>query len=149
MQKDQNVKREVDMKEILNNEFASISYDDISKSIIAIWKRPSTSEAYKLIFSKILESVPSLGVDAFISDIYHQGIVGIENRLWLQNEILPKAFRKGLRKVAIVTPNDVFSKFYIENIKKGKVAHSLDIDFQDFNDLASARSWVMKEEVPV
>ena len=44
------------MKEILNNEFASVSYDSASHAIIAVWKKPSTSEAYRLIFSAILDS---------------------------------------------------------------------------------------------
>jgi len=143
----QNVKCEVDMKEILNNEFTTISYDNICNSIIGTWKKPSTTEAYKLIFSEILESVSSFNADALIIDIYHQGIVGMENRKWLQNEILPKAYRQGLRKVAIVTPNDVFSTSYIDSIKKGTLALSL--DFQAFNDLIMAKSWVLNEEISV
>lgn len=136
------------MKEILNNEFATVSYDEISNAVISVWKKPSTSEAYKLIFTGILDELTKYKASAFISDIYQQGIVGTENRLWLQNEIMPKAFKKGLRKVATVTPNDVFSKFYIESVKNGALGNSLDLEFKYFNDLISAQAWVMNEEVP-
>lgn len=149
MQKDQidNVKK--NMKEILNNEFATVSYDEISNSVFSVWKKPSTSEAYKLIFTEILDELSRYNASAFISDIYQQGIVGTENRLWLQDVIMPAAYKKGLRKVATVTPNDVFSRFYIENMKNGALGKALDLEFQYFDDLISAQAWVMSEEVLV
>ena len=137
------------MKEILNNEFASVSYDSESSSIITVWKKPSTSEAYKVIFSVILEKILEYKVEAFISDIFQQGIVSTENRFWLQNEILPKAYAGGLRKVGTITPNDVFSKFYVESIKNGVFINSIDLEFRYFQDLISAQAWVMQQEVPV
>lgn len=136
------------MKEILNNEFACINYDGESNSIVAFWKKPSTSEAYKVIFTLILEKILEFKVEGFISDIFHQGIVGTENRLWLQNEILPKAYAGGLKKVATVAPNDVFSRFYIENVRNGVLVKGISLEFQYFTDLASAQTWVLKEEVP-
>ena len=137
------------MKEILNNEFASVSYDSESSSIITVWKKPSTSEAYKVIFSAILEKILEYKVEAFINDIFQQGIVSTENRFWLQNEILPKAYAGGLRKVGTITPNDVFSKFYVESIKNGVFINSIDLEFRYFQDLISAQAWVMQQEVPV
>ena len=137
------------MKEILNNEFASVSYDSESSSIITVWKKPSTSEAYKVIFSVILETILEYKAEAFISDIFQQGIVSTENRSWLQNEILPKAYAGGLRKVGTITPNDVFSKFYVESIKNGVFINSIDLEFRYFQDLISAQAWLTNQEVPV
>jgi len=140
---------EVDMREILNNEFASIKYDRESNSIITLWKKPSTSEAYHVIFTLILDQVLELKTKGLISDIFQQGIVGTENRLWFQNEILPKAYKGGLKKIATISPNDVFSRFYIESVKQATISNSIDLEFQYFKDLNSAQSWVMNEEVPV
>lgn len=137
------------MKEILNNDFASVSYDNESNSIITVWKKPTTSDAYQLILSVIVEKLIVYKADALISDIYQQGIVSTENRLWLQNEIFPKAYKHGLRKVATITPNDVFSKFYIESVKNDEFINSIDLEFQYFHDLISAQAWVMNQEVLV
>lgn len=137
------------MKEILNSEFAIVSYDSESSSIVTVWKKPATSEAYKIILQFGLEKILEYKAEALISDIFQQGIVGTENRLWLQNELLPKAYAHGLRKVATITPNDVFSMFYIESVKSGVIVNSLKLDFRYFQDLPSARNWVMLEEVPV
>lgn len=136
------------MNEILNNEFASVIYDEPNKSIIVIWKKHSTNEAFKLVFTELLKYADNLTIDAIISDIFHQGIVNTENRLWLQNEIMPKAYKKGLRKVAAITPNDVFSRFYIESLKNGAIKRNLDIDFHCCHDLASAKEWLNSQMVP-
>jgi len=138
----------MDMKEILSNEFAIVSYDSESSSIITVWKKPVTSEAYRVILSFGVEKLVEYKAEALISDIFQQGIVGTENRLWLQNELLPKAYAGGLKKVATITPNDVFSMFYIESVKSAVIVNSLDLEFRYFQDLTSARTWAMEEEVP-
>jgi len=137
------------MREILNNEFARVSYDSESNSIVTFWKKPSTSEAYQVIFTLILDEILELKAESLISDIYHQGIVGTENRLWFQNEILPRASRGGLKKVATITPNDVFSRFYIDSVKQATISNDIKLDFEYFKDLNSAREWILKEELAV
>ena len=137
------------MKEILNNEFANLSYNSESNAIIAVWKKPTTSDTYRYVFSVIVESIFQYNADSFINDIYQQGIVDTENRLWLQNEVFPKAYARGLRKVATITPNDVFSRFYEESVKKGVGINSIDLEFQYFHDLIPAQAWIKNQEVPV
>ena len=135
------------MKEILNNEFASVSYDSASHAIIAVWKKPSTSEAYRLIFSAILNTIKEYKAVALISDIFQQGMVGTENRLWIQNEILPNAYAAGLRKIAIIAPNDVFSTFYVESVKNSVAEKEMNIEFQYFQDLIASQAWVIDQEL--
>ena len=137
------------MKEILNNEFANLSYNSESNAIIAVWKKPTTSDTYRYIFSVIIENIFQYNAESFINDIYQQGIVDTENRLWLQNEVFPKAYTRGLRKVATITPNDVFSRFYEESVKKGVGINSIDLEFQYFHDLIPAQAWIKNQEVPV
>ena len=136
------------MREILNNEFAQVSYNSQNNSIVAFWKKPSTSEAYQVIFSSILEKILEFKAIGLVIDIYHQGIVGTENRLWFQNEILPRAYRGGLKKIAAISPNDVFSRFYIDNVKQASITNSIGVEFQYFKDLNSAQEWILNEEVP-
>ena len=136
-------------KEILNDGFASAHYDASCNAVIFIWKKPSTSEAFRLIFSEILKAIKGLKVTALISDIHRQGIVGIENRIWLQNEILPKAYRDGLRRIAVIAPKDVFSSFYVESVKNVAVKNSFNLKFKYLEDIDSARAWIMNEEVTV
>lgn len=135
------------MKEILDNEFASVFYDRTSNSIISIWKKPTTSESYRALFLFILEKIKQHRAEGFISDIYYQGLVPTENRLWLQKEIIPEACKTSLRKVGIIAPGDVFSKFYIESVKSGTQSAIMDLEIAYFSDLISAQSWMLNSEV--
>ena len=136
------------MKEIINNEIVEVGYDEYSNSIITIWNKPPTSEGYRLIFSRILEKLLDYEAESYISDISKQGLIGIENRIWLQEEILPRAYAGGLRKVATIAPNDVFSRYYVDSIKNGDFSVNTDLKFQYFQDLISAKAWITGEEVP-
>ncbi len=131
------------MKEILDNEFASVFYDETSNSIISVWKKPTTSESYRALFLFILDKIKYHSVDSFISDIFYQGLVATENRLWLQNEIIPKAYEAGVKKVGIVAPGDVFSHFYIESVKNSTQSWAPDVEMCYFQDLISAQAWLI------
>ncbi len=133
----------------MDNEFVSVSYDDVSNSIITIWKKPVTTEIYREVFGVMLKEQIDLGAEAYISDVYQLGIISKESRLWLQNEILPKAYKGGLRKVATIAPGDVFSRLHIENIKNGVFTNAFNIEFRYFQDLSSAQKWVLNEKLPV
>lgn len=135
------------LKRIVNSEFANVDYDFASRSVIIIWKKTCTIEAYRLIISELLDKISEYKINALISDIYNQGIVASEIRLWLQNEILPKAYKKGLRKVGTVAPNDVFSRFYIEGLKDTASKSFPDMEFEYFEDIMSAQNWVKMEEI--
>jgi hypothetical protein len=137
------------MKEILTTEFASVYFDETSNSIIIVWKKPTTSESYRAIFKFILLKIEQYCAEAIISDIYYQGLVGIEDRAWLQEEIIPKAYKSGIRKVGIIAPSDVFSRFYIESVKAGAMTITMNVEFCYFQDLISAQAWVMHKKVAV
>ena len=135
------------MKEILGNEFAAIFFDEASNSLILIWKKPATTESYRSIFTYFLNKIKEYKVESIISDIFYQGLVATENRSWLQNVIIPEVINQGVRKVGIITPNDVFSRFYIESVKNGTQANMDEIELGYFNDLISGQAWLMNQEV--
>lgn len=137
------------MEEILNNDFCKVYYDKTSNSIITIWKKPTTSESFRAVYFFLLKKIKEYHADSFISDIFCQGLVPTENRLWLQTEIIPKAYASGLRKVAIIAPHDVFSRFYIESVKNGSESVASEFDMRYFNDLLSAQSWLKNQCVAV
>lgn len=135
------------MEKILDTEFAIINHDKNTNAIITIWKRPSTSEDFRSVFSIVLEKVKEHRAEGFVGDICQLGLVGIEDRSWLQNEIIPKAFAAGLRKLATVASNDVFSRFYVEQIQNGEFASANKMEFRYFDDLTSAQRWIGNQEI--
>lgn len=121
----------------------------MSNSVIIVWKKPTSTEAYKASCCFVLKEIKRLGATGLVSDIYCRGLVSVENRLWFQKEIMPEASRARLEKIAIVAPNDVFSEFYIDNLKETTLANDLDIDIGAFQDLISAQAWMLGENIPV
>lgn len=136
------------MKQILTNEFASLFYDPVSNAVISVWKKPTTSESYRAFYSVVLEKIDLYNAECYASDIYQQGLIDSECRKWLQNELFPKATKAGLKKIATVTPGDVFSKYYIDCIRNGIMVHSLDVEFNYFHDLITAQAWLINSEIP-
>jgi hypothetical protein len=136
------------MKQILNNEFANLYFDPVSNALISVWKKPTTSESYRAFYTAVLENIGQYKAACYASDIYQQGLIDSESRHWLQNELFPKAYRAGLRKIATVTPGDVFSKFYIDSIQNGIMFNSLDMECNYFHDLITAQAWLLEKEIP-
>ena len=135
------------MEVIFNSAFAQVSFDEASNSVIAVWKKATTTPAYQETFKIILEVIKKYKASAFISDIYFQGVVGTENRNWMESEILPEAIRLGLRKIATIAPEDIFKKFYVSNVMRHAQFHNEYLKFKTFGDLISAQAWVMNKEV--
>ena len=135
------------MEKILDTEFAIINHDKNTNSIITIWKRPTTSEDFRTVFSIILDKMKEHKAETFVNDICQLGLVGTEDRTWLQKEIIPQAFAAGLRKLATVATNDVFSRFYVDQIQNGEYASSNKLEFRYFDDLTSAQRWIGNQDI--
>jgi hypothetical protein len=106
------------MRTLKENENAVVQFDDNTKTLELIWKKTVTKEIYRETFKDSLELLIKENSLNFISDIRKEGVVGPENTKWLQENIIPKALQSGLQKIAIVMDEDVFKKFYTDNIKK-------------------------------
>ena len=135
------------MKVTFESEFVQVSYDEESDSVIAVWKKATTTSAYRETFKQVLDEVKANRAKAFISDIYHQGVVGTENRHWMESEILPEAMKFGLRKIAIVAPEDIFKKFYVGSVMRNARQYNDALEHKVFSDLISAQAWVMNKKV--
>ena len=49
--------------------------------------------------------------------------------------------------MATITPNDVFSRFYIDSVKQATLSNAIELGFEYFKDLDSAQEWILNEEV--
>jgi len=127
------------MKQLKENEYALIQFDEETKTLELIWKKTVTREVYRTIFLETLDLLIKQGSRNFISDIRKEGVIGPENTKWLQENIIPKALKNGLEKIAIIMDSDVFKEFYTENIKKA-VAGSAMINL--FDSKESAYNWI-------
>ena len=129
------------MKYYLDNTFAQIKYDPSLKAVITIWKRQNTTTSYKEIFNVTLQAIQESKAQVYVSDITFQGAVGTDSRKWMEQEIIPKAVQAGLKQVITVVPNDIFQKFYYNNVKN-EVSKKGWLDFQFFDTLENALAFL-------
>ena len=106
------------MKTLKDDEYSLIQFEKNTKTLELIWKKTVNKEVYRETFENALDLLLKHNSKNFISDIRKEGVVGPENTQWLQQNIIPKALESGLDKIAIVMDEDVFKKFYTDNIKK-------------------------------
>ena len=128
------------METILDNEYASLTYEEDLKVLTITWKNKKlTLEEYQRPFSIALEFMKTKPVYNYISDIRDQGIISPDYRRWLQEVAMPEAAKAGLKRVVGVANVNVFKQYYINNVFQS--AKKFGIPFKMFNTIEEAKKW--------
>ncbi|SRR6056297_1208787 len=130
------------MKKLKETDHAIVQFEEETKTLELIWKKTVTKEIYRETFLESLDLLIKKNSENFISDIRKEGVVGPENTKWLQENIIPKALKSGLQKIAIVMDEDIFKEFYTENIKKA-IEGNAQINL--FKSMEEAYQWIKNE----
>lgn len=126
------------MKVLYEHEKAHLRYNEETRAIELIWKKIHDVETYKMVFNKALIFFQEHKAINLLSDIRNEGVVSPTTSRWVQEEILTKAYKSGLKKIAIIMDTDVFKEFYIENIRKKTTEETL----QSFDSYENANAWL-------
>jgi hypothetical protein len=130
------------MKKLKETDHAIVQFEEETKTLELIWKKTVTKEIYREVFLEALDLLIKNNSKNFISDIRKEGVVGPDNTKWLQENIIPKALKSGLQKIAIVMDEDIFKEFYTENIKKA-IEGNAQINL--FKSMEEAYQWIKNE----
>jgi signal transduction histidine kinase len=103
----------IDRQLLYEEDHAEIFFDARINATGVIWKRPVTSEQYRMVFLKCLDFVHSYNTPNYFSDMSNQGSISREDQHWMFEEILPHAIENGLKKIAAVRP-DINNPIVIE-----------------------------------
>lgn len=129
------------MKTILDNEYCRIDHVDALKAIRLQYKRSLKSDEFKNAFLTVLREFEKTECENYLSDSTKQGVVAMDNQKWLETEIIPKAVKAGLKRIVTVVPKDVFTKFYVDNIK-AKAEQKAGLEFRYFANLQDGESYI-------
>jgi len=127
------------IKSLYQHDKAEISFNQETNSIELIWKKSQDDSSYKLIFEKVLQFLTEFKATGFLSDIRKEGVVGPASSKWVQEEVMPKAFSYGLKKISVVMDADIFKEFYIKNVSKAAGNDRM----KYFDSLEAAREWLL------
>jgi hypothetical protein len=127
---------------IYNSEIADITYSKSEFMAELVWKQNTNSEEFKNIYSFAVNFAFVNKVYFFLSDMRNEGLVSLDDVKWLTREVISKAQEIGIKKIALVSEDDIiFSSIYAESVKK-KLEKSA-IHVQIFNDIITARAWLL------
>ena len=129
------------MKNFLNEEYAEVNYNPQANLVEVIWRKNQTSDHYRQTVKTAYEIILKYGASKWLSDMRNEGVVSVKDQKWLTEEMMPKAFQAGLRRVALVVSKDVFVRFYTKNIEQPVNDH---FQSKHFDDVENARKWLSK-----
>jgi len=126
---------------IYNEDCAKIIYEPELNLLTQSWKREINSEEYRRVFLTSYFTVKEFKIARFISDITKEGFVAPEDRTWLEEELIPKAFKEGLKAAAIVYDPKRYKNYYSQKIMTA--SKSVGMKFKIFNEHQNAREWIL------
>lgn len=126
--------------DIYLSDWASLSLNKDANSLELTWKKECSSEAYREVIGESLEALKKFNTPNWLSDISRLGTVSPADRLWVELYILPQTIECGLRNVASVVPENIFTQKYAHYIKAA--AERLQLNICHFNSLQAAREWI-------
>ncbi|MFN0048512.1 MAG: hypothetical protein ACKVOU_05275 [Cytophagales bacterium] len=120
---------------------SKVYYDDESKIGTIIWNGAPSFDEYKKPFMHLLNLGKTKPVDCVMSDITNQGVISVNNRRWFESDMLPTAISLGLKRIAVVSSDNPFKKYYINMLFLS--FRKFDLQMKAFSSQQSAKEWMM------
>ena len=115
-------------------------------TLLTEWKGDVLLEEWIEILSWQLEEIKTRKVSGAIGDTTNLGPTGEDHDRWVQETYLAKIVKAGLKKLAIVLPNDALGEMamqeLIDNMKNNKTANNSALQINYVKDIEEAVQWM-------
>lgn len=122
-----------------DNPICSISVDHSIPAVLVVWKGYATSAQLRFIHEHMLCMVKKHGVRKILGDDTALPTIHMEDRVWINEEWMPRAVAAGVRAGASKRPQSYFGKLSIEHVLSGAPENLTIRAFDEFDD---ARHWL-------
>jgi hypothetical protein len=125
---------------------ATISLLPELNCILLEWKGDVLLQEWIEILSRGIEEIISHKVTNWIGDTTNLGVTGDEHNQWIQEVFSPKVFNAGLKKLAVVLPNDVLGEMamqeLMEDLQSTATSSSASLQSIYTKDINEAVAWI-------
>jgi hypothetical protein len=128
---------------IHDNPICTMNFDARIPGIVVVWRRYATSLQLRFAHEKLLELIAEYGAQKVLGDDAGLSAIHPRDQEWILNDWLPRAFRAGFKAAASKRPSGYFGQVSTANIQ----SRAVELAHQAFDDLASAREWLIRCEV--
>jgi len=130
------------MTPILETEYAQLTFDAETNVLKLVWKDNCTTETYRFVYERIMDTVKKADVKYYIADIRMLKLIAPSDRKWLQSKVIPKLFKLGMLKIAAIVSGDVYMQRHLANINQ-EIAVARRV--KQFGSLPEALKWFKGE----
>ena len=128
---------------IHDNPVCTVNFDPRIPGIVVIWKRYVTSLQLRFVHEKVLEMIVEHGAHKILGDDTDLSVIHPRDQEWILNDWMPRAFSAGLKAAASKRPSGYFGRLSTTSIQ----SQAVKLVHQAFDDLASAREWLIRCDV--
>ena len=130
---------------ILDNDFVKVEYDKQTEIISLTWLVTPTSEEIRIGLNAGRDFVKDNNVTKWIGDTTHLGVIADEDLEWINTKWFPTLLQAGIKKMAVILPNNVFGQMNVEDIM-GTVDTSTGFESRYFDGIEDATNWILNKE---
>ncbi len=129
---------------VLNNDYVNVEYNDQTEVITLTWLDNPTSEEIRTGLNAGRDFVKENSLKKWIGDTKLLGAIGDEDLDWINNSWFPTLLEAGIRKMAVIIPENVFGQMCVEDIM-GTVDTSTGFVSRYFDNVEDATTWILEE----
>ncbi|MFC6996846.1 hypothetical protein [Rufibacter roseus] len=118
-----------------------VEIDEKSSVIILHWSNKFTVEEFRQACLWCLERVTALKIKFWLADSSNIARLETENQKWTSGFLLPKLSEVGLKKMALVIPEDLYSHLAISTIIV-EAKDNIQFDTHYFVKVEEALAWL-------
>lgn len=123
---------------VFENQNVVIECDENTKCLIQNWKGLAGSLRFRESIEKTIELFEEKKLDKILSNTKESGMVKKVDTDWVGTYAMPILIKNGLKFMAFVVPNNIFTQRSIDNFKHNAPGP---VEIRYFNDDAQAREW--------
>lgn len=123
-----------------NEDFLEIKWDGNIDTVIMTWKAYVMGDLFRLGLNKGLELIELQKTGRWLADLRKMENLTIEDQEWSSNDWFPRAVKGGVRKMAIIIPENTMANMALKNIMNN--VEGIDIETKYFSSFEEAYQWI-------
>jgi len=118
----------------------TVSYDPELECVISTWHGYASSNQFRAICERILETIQKHGATKSISDNREMSIISKPDQDWILSDFMPRLLETGYNASATILPFNHFAKISVEEIVN-KI-NDREIRVRYFTRIIDAKQWI-------
>lgn len=127
------------MQPYFDTDYATITYDTNSHSIVGTWKIPPLPNEFRTYMDTLLSAMEHFKTGKVVADTTKMGTLHPEDQEWASTEWTTTAIKNGYSHAAILLPQDVYSQMAIDDTMNAVMGT---VTFSYFDTIESALNWM-------